>query len=138
MKPDVFEVYDWAFLQDLNRLAGVTAITIICNVIDMNNFLLKYMLWIPMSHNVLLFRVLLLGTCCIPAAKEWYEFISNEHCHRLGPFAWCCIAVSTIEMLAVLKFQDFSQNAPFPLHVIAIWTTIGAGYLYMVYLAWQN
>ena len=104
IQPDLLEVYQWSALKDTNRLFGVTAFVIVCLVIDCNNFFLKFLLWVPPDHPLMQFRVMMIGLCALPTAKEWYEFISNEHCHRLGPFAWCMIFTACIETLIVIKF----------------------------------
>jgi len=128
IKPDILEHYQWSALKDTNRLFGVTAFIVVCLVADCNNFFMKFLLWVPPEHVLLQFRVVLIGLCAIPTAKEWYEFISNEHCHRLGPFAWCMIFNACIETLIVIKFQGNAFVAPFPMHVKIIWSVIGAVY----------
>ena len=88
MKPAVFEKYQWTGLSCLTNFFGVSVYVACILLIDLNNFFLKSALWVPPEHDILKFRVALLGLCAIPTSKEWYEFTVNEHCHRLGPFVW--------------------------------------------------
>jgi phosphatidylserine synthase 2 len=138
MQPDIMEVYEWGYLKNLNRLAGTTMFVLVCLTLDCNHFFLKYILWVPANHNILLARVLLVGICSIPAAKEYYEFMSNEHCHRMGPFSWCMILCISVETVATLKFSRNLFIVPFPLYVKFIWTVIGAGYAILIAIAWRN
>ena len=138
MKPDMLEYYEWSGLKDLNRLAGITAFVLVCLACDCNNFFLKYILWVPPDHDLLKFRVTMIGLCAIPTSKEWYEFISNEHCHRLGPFAWCMIFLSMVETLTVIKFSRSMFVEPFPMYVKVMWSILGAGYAFLIAIAWNN
>lgn len=116
----------------------MTAFVLVCLAVDCNNFFLKYLLWVPPDHTLLKIRVGLMGLCAIPTAKEWYEFITNEHCHRLGPFAWCMIFSCSIETLTVFKFSRSLFTEPFPQYVKIIWTFLFAGYAFLVAQAWSN
>lgn len=129
----MFEQYEWCSLRDLTHFFGVTAFVLICLTIDCNNFFLKYVLWIPADHNLLKYRVAIWGFAAIPTSKEWYEFIGNEHCHRLGPFAWCMLLGASVESLAVLKFSKNIFTAPFPLYVKVMWSLIGTIFFFLMF-----
>jgi hypothetical protein len=68
------------------------------------NFFLKYILWIPASHNLLLARLCVWAVICIPASKEFYEFISNKHCKRVGAFVWMMCFNLGVEFSISIKF----------------------------------
>ena len=104
LRPTVFEEYEWAGLANLQRLFGMTAFVVFVLIIDCNNFFLKFVLWVPPNHDLMIFRVILWGFCSLATAKEWFEYISNEYCHRLGPFAWLTMYTCGVETLAVIKF----------------------------------
>lgn len=111
---------------------------ITCLTIDCNNFFLKFVLWVPPEHDLLKYRVALWGLAAIPTSKEWYEFISNEHCHRLGPFGWCMLLGASVETMIVYKFGRTEFTEPFPLYVKIIWSIIGTIYTYLFITAWRN
>ena len=96
-------------------------------VIDSNNFFLKFVLWVPPEHDLLKCRVLLWGLCAIACSKEWYEFISNDYCHRLGTFCWLTFYACAVETLTVIRFarEDNLFTEPFPWHIKYIWIAIG-------------
>ena len=103
MRPNFLQQYEWAGLQSFQRFFGMTVFVIIVLVIDCNNFFMKFVLWVPAEHDLLKFRVLLWGVCSLATAKEWYEYVSNEYCHRLGPFAWLTFYTCGVETLTVIK-----------------------------------
>ena len=115
-------------------------ITFICTVllIDCNNFFLKFVLWVPAEHDLLKFRVALWGLCSLATSKEWYEYISNEYCHRLGPFAWLCFYTVSVEVMTVIKCQEDKFTSPFPWYVKAIWAVIAVMFLWLVSIAYKN
>jgi phosphatidylserine synthase 2 len=85
---------------------GVTVFVVTCLLIDCNNFFLKALLWVPPEHDILAVRVIMWGWVAIATSKEWYEYVSNPNCRRLGPFAWLTFYTSLIELSAVIKFAD--------------------------------
>ena len=138
MRPAVFEKYEWAGLKDVRRLIGVTAFCVTCLTIDCNNFFMKFVLWVPAEHDILKCRVALWGLASIAIAKEWYEFISNDYCHRLGTFAWLAFYTVGVEVLVVIRFSKGMFTEPFPWYVKVIWACIAVMYMGLLYIAFRN
>ena len=88
------------------------------------NFFLKYILWFPADHKILAVRVFMWGFGCIAAAKEYYEFISNKNCKRLGPYVWVPSLAIGVELSIVIKFGSSMFSTPFPWYVVLMWTII--------------
>ena len=107
-------------------------------IIDCNNFFIKFCLWVPPDHDLLKFRVALLGLCSLATSKEWYEYISNEYCHRLGPFAWLTFYTASVELLAVVKFSQGLFTEPFPWYVKVMWTCFSIVFLWLMSIAYIN
>ena len=103
--PASLERYEWSAFQNLTKYVGVATFCVMTLVIDCNNFFYKYLAWIPAEHLLVKYRVILWGFVAIATSKEWYEYVSNPHCHRLGPFVWLAFYTSTIELLSVYKFR---------------------------------
>ena len=138
LRPTVFERFEWAGLASLQRFLGVTVFVVTVLLIDCNNFFLKYVLWVPAEHDLLKYRVFLWGLASIATAKEWYEYVSNQYCHRLGPFAWLAFYTSTVELLTVIKCAEGQFTAPFPWYVKVIWCFLTASFLWLCYIAYRN
>ena len=120
------------------HLLGTLTFIAMMLVIDCNNFFLKYLLFIPANHDVLIYRVALWGFCAIATSKEWYEYVVNPNIHRIGPFSWLSFYTALIELMAVIKFSKGMFTEPFPLHVKVIWTAIFILLSMAFYTAVQN
>jgi len=140
LRPSALEQYEWSALQNLNRYMGVTVFVVVCLLIDCNNFFYKFLVWIPPNHDLLKYRLLLWGFVAIATSKEWYEYVSNPYCKRLGPFAWLTFYVSLIELSSIYKFavETNSFTAPFPNWIWYCWYTIGVLYCLGLYKAFKN
>lgn len=67
-----------------------------------------------------------MGFLSIPAAREYYEFISNPGCKRMGPYCWNLIAILLMEMILFSNNYDPKIfSAPFPWYVKLIWSVLG-------------
>jgi len=137
-KPAAFEKYEWAGLRSVKDYMGVTVFVIVCLLIDCNNFFYKALVWVPPNHNILMVRICLWGFAAIATSEEWYEYVSNENQHRLGPFAWMTFYTALIELSSVIKFSTGKFTEPFPTWIVCVWTVLGAVYSYGFYIAWQN
>ena len=87
---------------------------------------------------MLKYRVAIWGLVALAASKEWYEFCSNDFCHRLGPFAWMSFYTAAIEVLVVAKNSHDMFYEPFPWYVKLIWSTIGTIWCCLFYISWRN
>ena len=111
---------------------------IVCLVIDCNNFFYKYLAWIPANHQLVKYRVILWGFVAIATSKEWYEYVCNPHCHRIGPFVWLSLYVSAIELSSIYKFRGDEFQNPFPFWIHCIWTTLGVLFALGLYISYTN
>lgn len=116
----------------------MTAFVLFVLIIDCNNFFLKFVLWVPPEHDLMIVRVVLWGLCSLATAKEWFEYISNEYCHRLGPFAWLTMYTCGVETLTVIKCSQGQFTAPFPWYVKVIWVCVALGFLLLSSIAYRN
>lgn len=107
----------------------MSGLIIINLVVDCNNFFYKYLAEIPASHRLVVFRTILWGFVALATSKEWYEYVSNSNCNRLGPFAWLCFYVSAIELSSVYKFRGDRFVNKFPSWINAIWFMIAVLYI---------
>lgn len=137
-KPANLEKYEWSGLQSASRYIGVSVFIVVCLLIDCNNFFLKSLVWLPPAHGLLKFRIFLWGFAAIATSKEWYEYISNEHCKRLGSFAWLSFYVSLMELSAIVKFSAGQFTEPFPTWIVISWCIIGMMYLFGLFIAFKN
>ena len=111
---------------------------IVCLFIDCNNFFLKFVLWVPAEHDLLKYRVALWGFCALATSKEWYEFVSNEYCHRLGPFVWLTFYTVSVETMTVIKCSEGQFTEAFPWYVKVIWVFLALAFGGLTSIAYAN
>jgi phosphatidylserine synthase 2 len=122
----VWTRYDWSVFKNLNRYNQVLFFCFFTLGVDCMNFFLKYILWIPANHNILPCRLFLWAFSSIACAKEYYEFITNRNCKRVGPFIWMASLALGVEFSIAIKFGSTMFVEPFPWYVKAMWTVIGS------------
>jgi hypothetical protein len=60
----------------------------------------------------------------IACAKEYYEFVSNKYCKRVGPYVWVNSLALGVELSIVFKFGSTIFTTPFPWYVQLMWGII--------------
>lgn len=110
----VTEGRTWGFLQSPQRYFTVLGVSVVVLGVDSMNFFLKYIMWVPANHNLVVYRVALWGFTAIVAIKEYYEFMTNKYCFRLGPHCWLSLFVLSLEVSCSIKFGRNIFHEPFP------------------------
>lgn len=95
-------------------------------------------MWVPPDHDILKVRLAVWAFSGIAATKEYYEYIQNKHCKRIGPFIWLAGFTLLAEFSIIVKFGMSMFTAPFPNYVIAIWTVLGSGIVLGGVYAYSN
>ena len=120
-----FTPHSWtAFEWDIKTFKGFLAVLAIIYLeiqVELNAFYLKYLLWIPVSSQLNLYRLLFLFVQCLPATREAYQFLSDPKCKRLGMHAWMTTMIIITELVICIKFSKDEFPEPFPLPVIYGW-----------------
>lgn len=92
----------------------------------------------PAEHDMLKWRVALWGLVAIATSKEWYEYTTNQYCHKLGPFAWMTLYTVAIETASTIKFGREMFAIPTPSYVLAIWGVIAVAWTIGLVVAFRN
>ena len=116
--------YNWSIFGSTKRYSQILFFCAFCLGIDCMNFFLKYILWVPADHKILGVRVFMWAFGSIACAKEYYEFISNKYCKRVGPYVWVNSLALGVEFSIVVKFESTMFTAPFPWYVQVMWACI--------------
>lgn len=105
-----------------------------CLMVELNAFILLETFHIPKESKFNSMRLVLMFLCGIPAAAEvkkafhrlqflpdydlqYYEFLSNPKCWRLGQNAWMILSIAVFENLVCVKFassETLFRNSPPP------------------------
>lgn len=137
-KPNVWQRHDWGVFSSLWKYTAVFFYCFFVLSVDCNNFFLKYIMWVPPEHKILQVRLAIWAFSAIAATKEFYEFVANPYCKRVGPFIWLTSFTLMIEFSIVVKFGSTMFTAPFPWYVQAMWSVLGVFIVIGGIIAYSN
>ncbi len=124
LTPNYYVKHEWDIFSSTKRFLQVTWFFVFMNLVDLSHFFLKYVLWIPQTHDLLAIRIYTWGFLAMIAAREYYEYITNPACNRFGLNVWLAHVIVFVEWAYIIKFSDGLFNAPFPSYVIYFWTAV--------------
>lgn len=113
--------FKWKILASPQRFFSIVFLIFLAAVIELNCFFLKYVLWHPASHMLVFWRLVIMWLFCLPALREYYQWVADPKCHKLGPMAWITIAILGVEILVWVKFSKEMLAAASPTPWIVIW-----------------
>ena len=86
------------------RLIAIFVLIFSIQVIDLNAFLLKRVLNLPVSHPLNFIRLVGIGAIGAPSMRQYYTYVTDRTCKRLGTQAWVFYAITISELLMSIKF----------------------------------
>ncbi|KDO26015.1 hypothetical protein SPRG_08668 [Saprolegnia parasitica CBS 223.65] len=98
--------YDWEVFSSFKRFALVAVAVFVCLLVELNAFFLLSTLNIPKESHINKYRLGLIFMLGLPAASEYFEFVTNPACWRLGQNAWMMCSIGVFEVLVWVKFAD--------------------------------
>ncbi|KAH9155515.1 hypothetical protein LEN26_003294 [Aphanomyces euteiches] len=111
--------YDWEVFSSFKRFLMVIVALLVCLFSELNAFFLLTTLHIPKDSNINKYRLGVMFMLGIPAAAEYYEFVTDPKCYRLGQNAWLMCSIIVFEMLVWVKFSgELEQMTSPPLDVV--------------------
>ncbi|OMJ25188.1 Phosphatidylserine synthase 2 [Smittium culicis] len=75
--PHSWTSYEWAPTRRLFNYFGFVILILAFTLAELNVFYLKYLLWVPPEHYLVIARLSLIFLFGIPCVREYYEFYSN-------------------------------------------------------------
>jgi len=121
--PVYWTKYEWDFLSSPRRFVGTIFLVFLGSLIELNCFFLKFVLWHPPEHFIVITRLTIWWLISLPASREYYEFINNKNNKKLGTMAWLAFAIIGIETLLWIKCSpgQFNHVTSHPPHIVAVW-----------------
>merc|ERR1719197_1427821 len=120
--PIQYERYDWKVFSSPKRFFWINVLVISVIVVELNGFFLKYALWIPPPHPLVIGRLLICWLLWLPGLREFYQFISDKTVNKFGTMYWLGMLVIGVELLVEIKFCRGLFPAPWPRDVVWGWT----------------
>uniref|UniRef100_A0A5S6QZL9 Phosphatidylserine synthase n=1 Tax=Trichuris muris TaxID=70415 RepID=A0A5S6QZL9_TRIMR len=107
----------------LKRVMQVWLLVVIWQVTELNTFFIKHIFAIDTRHPLVYFRLTIICLITAPAIRQYYTYITDPDCKRLGTQCWVFCAVTLTEAILCVKFsrQLFAQTQ---LLSLCIWLVI--------------
>ncbi|KAJ3090084.1 hypothetical protein HK102_004705 [Quaeritorhiza haematococci] len=124
--PHSWTTFKWGATRTFKSFVAVLGLLYLELQCELNAFYLKYLLWIPPSHYLNVWRLILYFFMCIPAVREAYQYLTDPQCKKFGMHAWMVTANILTELLICVKFGKGEFPAPMPKEVVIFWTSMAA------------
>uniref|UniRef100_A0AAQ4R3J1 Phosphatidylserine synthase n=1 Tax=Gasterosteus aculeatus aculeatus TaxID=481459 RepID=A0AAQ4R3J1_GASAC len=86
--------YRWASIKSAKHLT------------ELNTFFLKHIFVFQASHPLSWCRILLVGVITAPTVRQYYAYLTDTRCKRVGTQCWVFGAIAFLEALACVKFSQ--------------------------------
>lgn len=70
---------------------------------ELNTFFLKHIFEMPPSHPVVIGRLVFVGLFTAPSVRQYYIYVTDTRCKRLGTQCWVYIAILISEAILCIK-----------------------------------
>lgn len=70
---------------------------------ELNTFFLKHIFEMPPSHPVVIGRLIFVGLFTAPSVRQYYIYVTDTRCKRLGTQCWVYIAILVSEAILCIK-----------------------------------
>uniref|UniRef100_A0A3P9P8Y9 Phosphatidylserine synthase n=2 Tax=Poecilia reticulata TaxID=8081 RepID=A0A3P9P8Y9_POERE len=103
---------------------------------ELNTFYLKFVLWMPPEHYLVLLRLVFFVNVGGVAMREIYDFMDDPKFHKkLGQQAWLVSAITVTEFLIVVKYDPHTLMLPIPFSIMQCWF-LGI-FLILIWTLWR-
>ena len=100
------------------RTLAIFVLVLLFQISELNTFLLKHILYVPTSHWLVSLRLALMCLIAAPSLRQYYVYVTDRTCTRLGTQAWVYFAIMVTELLFSVKFGMRILPRPAVLYVI--------------------
>ncbi|XP_071947445.1 phosphatidylserine synthase 1-like isoform X1 [Antedon mediterranea] len=86
------------------RIIAVYILVLVTMVAELNTFFFRHIFVYPDNHIVALIRIILIVLMVTPTLRQYYTFVTDPACKRVGTQLWVFTAVTLSEALLCFKF----------------------------------
>lgn len=101
------------------RTLAIFLLLLLFQVSELNTFLLKHVLYVPTDHYLVTLRLAVIGLTASPSLRQYYVYITDKSCKRLGTQAWMFLSIMVTEFLISIKFGMRMLPRPTVMYIIA-------------------
>jgi len=116
--------WEWEALGSFKRFTQVLVLVLLTLAAELNAFMFLNAMDVPKESRLNAARLLLVAAVGVPAAHEYYEYVTNPVSGRLGQNMWVFFGMIQLEWMMWAKFANQSfmdhMEAP-PVDITCIW-----------------
>merc|ERR1719369_2663594 len=86
------------------RLVAITQFMLIWQVVELNTFFIKHIFPMPAEHPICVTRILMTGLIAAPTIRQYYTYITDPQCKRIGTQCWVFFMITFSELILVIRF----------------------------------
>jgi len=105
-----FTPHEWSRIRWLDpssaymRILAIFMLILFFQITELNTFLLKHVFRIPTHHYLNSARLLLIMLIGAPSVRQYYMYVTDSTCKRLGTQAWVYFGIMITELLVSVRF----------------------------------
>ncbi|XP_067001534.2 phosphatidylserine synthase isoform X1 [Anabrus simplex] len=85
------------------RFFALCQMVIFWQVSELNTFFLKHIFEMPPSHPIVVVRLILIGVFVAPSVRQYYSYVTDTQCKRVGTQCWVYGAIMVTEAILCIK-----------------------------------
>lgn len=85
------------------RYTSLCALCIVWQIAELNTFFLKHIFIIPTHHWLNLVRLTLLCLVTMPTLRQYYLYVTDTRCTRVGTQCWMFICITFLEAILCIR-----------------------------------
>ncbi|XP_026192518.1 CDP-diacylglycerol--serine O-phosphatidyltransferase 2 [Cyclospora cayetanensis] len=118
--------YHWpSMLKSVKCFVGIVFFCLAVTLLDLNVFFLKAELYIGNSHWIILARTTLFAFAAAAGTREFYAYLTDSECPRMGLQCWLDLAMLSAEALLAFKYYSSEKalqpHPPCPTWILICW-----------------
>ncbi|XP_022190894.2 phosphatidylserine synthase 1 isoform X1 [Nilaparvata lugens] len=85
------------------RFFAICQLVIFWQVCELNTFFLKHIFEMPPNHPLVIVRLVFIGIVVAPSVRQYYMYVTDTQCKRVGTQCWVYGAIMATEALLCIK-----------------------------------
>ena len=86
------------------RLVAIIQLMIVWQIVELNTFFIKHIFPMPAEHPICVTRILMTGLIAAPTIRQYYTYVTDPRCKRLGTQCWVFFMITFSELILSVKF----------------------------------
>merc|ERR1711874_646037 len=86
------------------RFVAIFQFILLWQIVELNTFFVKHIFPMPAEHPICVARILMTGLIAAPTIRQYYTYVTDPQCKRLGTQCWVFFMITFSELILVIRF----------------------------------